>query len=181
MMFKAKGSQGFSLLELIVVITMIGLLAAWSIRYYNDVADDSRRVGVEALAHHFTTALMGVHGQWLLHTEARGPASQIDIEGVLLGMNKTGWPVSVVSGGMRAPGSAYVGTADQQQCAALWMNLLQNPAPYVLAGDNDSDGIRYRISALKGGICRFELISSTLQGVYFDYFSRNGQVILSRP
>jgi len=173
--------QGFSLLELILVITLIGLLAAWSIRYYNDVAENSQRVGMEALANHFATAVMGVHGQWLLHTEARGPASQLENDGVLLAISKTGWPIGVVSGGMNTPASAYQGTQDQQQCAALWMNLLHNPAPYVLAGDEESRGFRYRISALTAGGCRFELISSSLRGIHFDYFVRNGQVILSRP
>jgi len=178
---RAQQQQGFSLLELILVITLIGLLSAWSIRYYSDVAENSQRVGMEALAHHFTTAVMGVHGQWLLHTEARGPASQIENDGVLLAIGTNGWPVGVVSGGMREPVSGYEGTQDQEQCAALWMNLLQNPAPYVLAGDDNSKGFRYRISALNTGACRFELVSSSLQGVYFDYFARSGQVILSRP
>ncbi len=173
--------RGFSLFELIVVVTLIGVLAAMSIQYYNKAADDSRRVSIEALAHNFTSSVMSVHAQWLLQGSSRAGVTQVDLDGSLLMVNGQGWPVSVGSQVHRNYVSSYQGSTAQQDCADLWMTLLQNPSPYVLAGDQDDEGVRYQISTAGDGVCRYSLRTRAGVAHFFDYLSGNGQVLLSRP
>lgn len=171
--------SGFSLLELIVVVTLIGLLAAWGLEYYNEDIDDARRVSIKTLGSNFAASAMGVHAQWLLQSKQATYTGVIDLDGTAIAVNRYGWPKGVKEGNIRDQTSAFKGSAQQQHCADLWMNLLQNPSPYVLAGDADDDGARYLVSVPQPGVCRYEVRTGSGDQYYFDYFSRSGQVVAS--
>ncbi len=173
-MRKLENEKGFSLLELIIVVTMIGLLAAWGLKYYNEDINDARRISIKTLSYNFNTAVAGVHAQWLLQSDKSQP---VDLDGTLIAVNRYGWPKGVAAGAVQSGGSSYPGSVQQRHCAELWMNLLQNPAPYVLAGDPEDQGVRYRVSIAQPGVCRFGVTTRQGKHYYFDYYSRNGQVI----
>ena len=159
--------QGFSLLELILVLVVIGILAAKSLEYYNNEMDDARRVGVETLSNNFTAAVGGIHAQWIVS----GKPEQISVDNMPVFVNRFGWPV----GGERF----------QQQsakaCVQLWQTILQNPAQASVEGESDYGSRRYHISALDVRTCRYELVTNDKGSHYFDYSTYTGQVLAVVP
>ena len=54
--FKAKANRGFTIVELVVVITVIGLLAALAVGAYNKVVNDAKNTKKQALINTLATA-----------------------------------------------------------------------------------------------------------------------------
>ena len=54
--FRAKANKGFTIVELIVVVTVIGLLAAIAVGAYNKVVNDAKTAKVMALINTLSTA-----------------------------------------------------------------------------------------------------------------------------
>ena len=54
--FRAKANQGFTIVELIVVVTVIGLLAAIAVGAYNKVVNDAKTAKSLALINTLSTA-----------------------------------------------------------------------------------------------------------------------------
>ena len=54
--FKAKANRGFTIVELIVVVTVIGLLAALAVGAYNKVVNDAKNAKALALVNTLATA-----------------------------------------------------------------------------------------------------------------------------
>lgn len=181
---------GFTFLELIAVVIIIGILAGSGLVYYEKALDDARRTGVEILAHRFTAAIALIHGQWILHggyTKGKaGESSWVDVDNVRVQLNAFGWPANTDGG------SAGIDDQTSEECYQVWQAVLQNPALTTVEGRANPDleaandpqakgRQRYHISQLNGQICRYELITDADSSHLFDYNLHTGQVRISVP
>lgn len=73
-----KKQQGFTLIELIVVIVILGILAATALPRFANLQGDARMASANAALGSMRSAAAIAHGQWLLRNQ---PASSV-IEGV---------------------------------------------------------------------------------------------------
>jgi prepilin-type N-terminal cleavage/methylation domain-containing protein len=166
-------AKGYSLLEFVVVVVLIGLVAAKGLKYYGQAIDDSRRVGIEALARNFTAAAAGIHAQWLIAGKKSGGRT-IDMDNVLIYINKNGWPA-----GTKKTDKASANPA--LNCYQLWQALLQNPTPATVEGIEKRGRRPYHISSMENGRCRYELVAASGVTHYFDYALESGQVFINVP
>ncbi|MAZ89247.1 MAG: hypothetical protein CL693_16580 [Cellvibrionaceae bacterium] len=161
-MTKRRSETGFTLLEFIVVVTMIGVLAASSLSYYADIVRDTRISGVQFLSSRFAAAVAGVHVKWIVD----GQPKSVELDGFQLQLNDSGWPIAETS---RRAGGKNV-------CRQLWDSLLQNPSQLPDVIPADSKGVQYWAPKPSNDICRYNLITRDSREFYFEYFMRNGQV-----
>ncbi|MBT0586874.1 pilus assembly FimT family protein [Alteromonas oceanisediminis] len=191
-----RKSRGFTLIELVIVVVILGLLAATAIPRFLDVTADAEDATVEGVAGGFATGVGLVRAQWEL--EARPQDNQstnqtfVTLDGIRVGVDKnTGYP----TGQLNNDGSSEDDVLTELDCESIF-NLILQSAPTISSDWNDRpfDDFRYFTSVSQGNgsggndICYYYLtqtiknrtqepIDDTV-GNGFIYDPRIGQVIV---
>lgn len=146
-----KKQMGFSLVELVVVIVVVGLLAAAALPRFLDVTDEAKKASIEGIAGGFATGVLSARAQW--EAEARPSATignerynTVDYDGVDFWLTRSksnsgvstdfrdGYPY-----GINTDSSSYPTSVDDQACVDLMENLLQNPPKVAKSSTAASD------------------------------------------
>ncbi|MCG3748172.1 prepilin-type N-terminal cleavage/methylation domain-containing protein [Vibrio cincinnatiensis] len=154
----SKKQSGFSLVELVIVIVVVGLLAVAALPRFLDVADEAKKASIEGVAGGFATGVLSARAQW--EAKARPSVSAggqkyntVDYDGVEFWLThskdssgaetgfRDGYPVALNNGG------SFPTSMTDQQCVDLMENLLQNPPQVAAAGGNSNDNLRYTAQA----------------------------------
>jgi MSHA pilin protein MshA len=79
-----KASKGFTLIELVVVITILGILAAFAIPRFANLETEARIAAVQGLAGSVRSGATLAHSLSL--AQGLGPAVSVDMEGTTVAM-----------------------------------------------------------------------------------------------
>lgn len=180
-----RKQTGFSLIELVIVIIVLGILAVTALPRFLDVTEEAKNASVEGVAGGFATGVLLVRAQW----EAKGRTNEGGLNTVLYdgyrfylttptqsdieaGLISPGYPIDTnVSSDVDVVPSDL--TADR--CLAIWNGLLQNPPKAtntfasVAASSND---LKYFVSKDGSGndsVCRYYLVNSLSKGSDGNY------------
>ncbi|MDN3680412.1 prepilin-type N-terminal cleavage/methylation domain-containing protein [Vibrio tapetis subsp. quintayensis] len=155
-----KKQSGFSLVELVVVIVILGLLAAAALPKFLNVTDEAKKASIEGVAGGYATGVLSARAQWEAKGrpgDGTGNAKQhwIEYDGVEFWLTRSfdnsgnesgfrdGYPIALkVSGETTAP-TTLTSTA----CVDLMDNLLQNPPKVGDASDTDLKNLKYTAEA----------------------------------
>ena len=191
-----KKSSGFTLIELVIVVVILGFLAVTAIPKFLDLTDQAKQANIEGMAGGFATGVSLARAQW----EAKGREN----DGGAPKNNFTvydGTTVYLTSEVLNSVRPGYIlGTTAASlvanvNCVEVWNAILQQP-PSISTTDLDvASSVDYFASKDAGNLCHYYLratlarntsdttkyldpASSTVVGNSFTYDPSNSEVIV---
>jgi len=170
---------GFTLIELVIVIIVLGVLSATALPKFLNLADDADIAVVEGTGGALQSAVNLAHSKWIIMGSStvkelnndvqlygNGSEGQIDF-------NISGWPAQSYT-----PVDSEIKTDNTEDCVSLW-NTVLNTGSNKLASDGTSD----EFTAMYGrsvdgseldGVCLYKRTSNL--ELYIRYDSNTGRV-----
>ena len=131
--------QGFSLIELVIVIVILGLLAATAIPRFLNVTDDAENASVDGVSGGLATAVSFVRAQW--EVDGRRNNSVI-LDGASVSLDTHfGYPTGITN--------TDATSMTNQSCQEVFNTVLQS-APRNVIVDQDARNQRYTVKVQDG-------------------------------
>lgn len=140
---KHSAQAGFTLIELIVVIVILGILAATALPKFTNLGGDARIASLKAAKGALSATASMAHGKFLVDPAAVRAAGKITVEGIDLPMSgATGYPTATA--GLAAAAGL---NADDYGITAAGANLTIVPKTLVGTPTATTCYVRYTTGA----------------------------------
>lgn len=144
-----KRNKGFTLIELVIVIVLLGILAATALPKFSNLTVQARRSAADGVAGALAAAASIVHAQWLASGASTAAGAAVTLEGTSnnsILVSPTGWPECVTCG-------TTTGVATAAKCVEIWNTVMNNPP--VVAATTCTGTCQY-LSTATGATCSFQ-------------------------
>ncbi|BDM65553.1 pilin [Shewanella sp. NFH-SH190041] len=171
--------QGFTLIELIVVIIILGLLAVVAAPKFLNFEDYAHSATVKATGGAFKTGVDLVQAAWVVRGAPPGGINDAPVfsdnpnKSGTVDINGKGWPTQHFITGPAAGTEPTLNNVPD--CLSVWRILFSGDEPTV----TDTTGAQYKATYTDPGKCRYTLIGNP--NMYIDYDSNTGDVITTAP
>ncbi|NQY89464.1 MAG: type II secretion system protein [Colwellia sp.] len=161
--------KGFTLIELVVVIVILGILAATAAPKFIDLTDDAEEAVFLGISAAFKSGVNQVHLAWLIRANNQAVQNFIKISDPLAGGD-----LSVNSFGFPADTRGWSLKLDSEfDCLDVWRAVL-NSQDALVSGDDSSD---FEAAYNGGNTCTYTY--SKQLNLTVDYDSNSGEVTIN--
>lgn len=168
-MVNYKNDKGFTLIELVVVIVILGILAATAAPKFIDLTEDADEAVFTSIAASFRSGVEQVHIAWLIRGKNQAVQNFIQISDPLAGgdlsVNAAGYPADTRG--------VSLTLNSRNDCLDVWRAVLDSQDALV-AGNDASD---FEATYNGGNACTY--IYNKRPSLTVDYNSNTGDVIIN--
>lgn len=171
-----KKQSGFTLIELVIVVVILGFLAATAIPKFIDLTDQAKQANIEGMAGGFATAISLARAQWEVEGRPQNVANQnsVNYDGSTLVLTTETDDVRPGYVAGLTDGVGLGGGFDALNCVEIWQNILQQPPQItsVISTLNSDNSMKYFASksgTTETSTCHYylkESLDRDDQGVY---------------
>ncbi|KMQ73538.1 type II secretion system protein [Marinobacter subterrani] len=167
---RIEKQQGFTLIELVVVIAILGILAAFALPRFAQLSEQAHQASVRATAGALAAGVALAKTQWVSNGRSADLDDVEDFGNGLVDVSPEGWPTA--NGGSNDPNMVAT------RCIQVWENVMQANAPsisengatdYHTTVQGDADGVG------AGADCVFTYQLDS-QGSTIEYDADTGEV-----
>lgn len=178
---KRNLNQGFTLIELVIVIIVLGILSATALPKFLNLSDDAKAAMVKSTGGALKSGIDLARAKWLALGSPSDFASRDNVqlygsatEGTM-DFNAAGWPAQSYSGT-----DTKIDTNNSSDCISLW-NALVDMGSEEIAKDTSAkfQALYANEAAEPAGVCVYKLTSKP--EIYIRYDSNNGEVTTVIP
>jgi MSHA pilin protein MshB len=161
--------KGFTLIELVVVIVILGVLAATAAPKFIDLTDDAEEAVFLGISAAFKSGVNQVHIAWLIRGKNQAVQDFIEISDPLAGgdlsVNSAGYPADTRGTSLTLN--------SENDCLDVWRAVLDSQGA-LASGDNSSD---FEATYNGGNTCTY--IYNKQINLTVDYDSNSGVVTIN--
>lgn len=151
----ANRNQGFTIVEMVVVMVIVGILASVALPRFVNLQEDAYSASAESTGGAFASAVNLSHAAWLV-AGGTSTVDQVTLEGgQTVGVTDTGYPENNTTGN---------NTVTAAECAEAWNAILTPGSPQASA----AAGSDY-IATYSDPVCTFTLNAAAGRTIAYDH------------